>query len=730
MATVTERLVLLIESVGAGAVSDLKAVGAASEEAAGKQSLLQKNSGVVRGALQGIGIDASKTGDLLKVGLAAGAITGGLALGKFALDGVDKFAQLTGEVRGYQRVTGATAEDSSRLAAAVRLTGTDAQAAQNGFFQLEKRIGSGKDTLANYNIEIARNKDGSVDFSKTLENIAAGFQSIKDPAERAALLQENFGRGGANLIPILSKSKEELQGFYDSAAQHHEIFSQDDLEKGKEFQVSMRELKAAAEGLALEFGQALIPILTTLSDVLKFALEGLDDVGNSLGGIKLSAIPAGAALGALVAKGTELGGAWGAAIGAGVGLVSILGQQKSASEQLDDNTKRLIEDITRLGQAKGLKEFTQASEVRAYADNVSLTTAKLREFRDVAEKDAGAAQQLRDAIAASGGDTTAYDKILQDVTKHAAEHEAATRRQRDAQDQLAGTLQGIPSAAAGYLKSLDDQKKKSDDAKKAAEELKRAQDDLENSLLGLPGAARGYQQALTDEKKAQEDYNQAVADYGPTSAEAQKAEGDLEAAHDRVAQAALELDAAQSTLNTNLKDPAAVQAALDHLTQVQQAYPEAAAALEPYRQKLADTLAYLQAIANQHPNVDVTVNFDANIQPLYDALAFILGHPATQQDLNAFALSLAPAFASGGYTDWPANEGRLAILHGQEAIFNQDQLRALTASMAQAPVMDYAGNFGSTGAQIQLYVPERPENIASFALSAARALRTAQWVAK
>src|SRR5579885_2751160 len=119
MADFTERLRLLIEANTSGAIKDLESLGTGAEVHVGGKGVkaLEAFAGSgskVTGAL-------GKVQDLISsipapVAIAsAGFAAAGLAIAKFALDGVEHFSDLTGKVLDFQRVTGASAEDSSKL---------------------------------------------------------------------------------------------------------------------------------------------------------------------------------------------------------------------------------------------------------------------------------------------------------------------------------------------------------------------------------------------------------------------------------------------------------------------------------------------------------------------------------------------------------------------------------------------------------------------------------------
>jgi len=287
----TERIETLLVGNATGLVNSFREGGTAAE---GLQAKSMTAGGVLeRLGLQGtstgkaldkLGISGVQSGDLLKAGLVGGAVVGGGALAKFALDGIEKFASLTSAVRGFQRVSGATAEDSSKLVFAVKEMGIEPDVAASAFGRLATRIGTGKATLLENADLIKRNSDGSLDLAGTVANLSDAYQSTDDQGKKAALANDAFGKSWQKLAPLLGKGKQDLQDLYAEAAKDHQVFSQDDLEKGRQFTLATTQLKDAWKGLQVELGSAVIPTATQSTQTLTDGLHLLDKGANLAGG--------------------------------------------------------------------------------------------------------------------------------------------------------------------------------------------------------------------------------------------------------------------------------------------------------------------------------------------------------------------------------------------------------------------------------------------------------------
>lgn len=275
MATVVERLELLITSSAKGAVAGLK------ETEAGAGALDQKAKGLT-GTLQQMGITGATSGGIMAAGIAGGAIIAAGAIAKFALDGINHFVALTGEVRSLQRVMGGSAEDASRLAFAMREMGIDVGGTEKAIGILSRRIGEGKDTLGNFGVEVSKNVDGTVNLSNTIANIAERYQGLADVTQKNTLLAENFGRGYQALLPLLGRSRDEIKAMFEEAGKDHQIFTDADLKAGRDYQESMRAVHEAITGLQIEIARGLVPAITAIAGATTVAIHGLDDFGNAV----------------------------------------------------------------------------------------------------------------------------------------------------------------------------------------------------------------------------------------------------------------------------------------------------------------------------------------------------------------------------------------------------------------------------------------------------------------
>jgi hypothetical protein len=232
-------------------------------------------SGTVTTGIRSMGNEILGASGVMKVAAGA-AIVGGVAvlgLGAYALESVGKWAALGESVLKFQRLSGTTAEEASRLIYVMGELGISSDTASAAMFKMT-RADPGK--LHDLGVEIAYNADGSQNLAGTLDNVRAAYQATQDPVQRSLILFTAFGKAGQALGPYLAMSAEQLRIFNDEAAKHHAIFTQDELDQAHNYTLATRNMSAAMEGLGLELAKTIVPALTSLVQVTTSGVESVD----------------------------------------------------------------------------------------------------------------------------------------------------------------------------------------------------------------------------------------------------------------------------------------------------------------------------------------------------------------------------------------------------------------------------------------------------------------------
>lgn len=455
MAGIIERIAVIVDAVKDGAVRGLNDTGRAAEGMAGKtkganlalgflnrtglaqtsigQRLVSniESQGTALGGLRESGIGV---GSMMGVAIPAAAAVGTAAIAKFALDGVEKFGAATAEVRGLQRTMGDSAEDASRLRFAAKALGIDLNAVERGAGLMAKSIGNGTSKLKDYGVQIAHDKQGNVDMSATIANVAQAFQETDDPARRAAIGAAAFGRGWQQMAPILGKSKSELRDLYDTAASQHQIFNQKDLDDGRKMSLAMRELKTEIDGLEIEVGKGLVPVLTEGTQTLTELMGVADKIVGPLGGV-----------------GNVIGGITDAAIDSvpGVGMMhQALGLLGGSSDDSSDKAKKhAAAERKRAAAVQQAKEKTQ-EETKALLDNLNAIQGEIDTDLNAEQ----AQRQLADSI----GDYLVKQKAATDAKgKDAAKNKELDDATFALKQQINSTAEAVAAKAAADYRGKD-----------------------------------------------------------------------------------------------------------------------------------------------------------------------------------------------------------------------------------------------------------------------------------
>lgn len=553
-------MAILIEASAGQAVAEFKKVGTAAQGVKGDAAAGTK-------AVGGLGQASSVAGNLLKAGLATAATTAGAAITKFVVSGVNDFVKLAGEVKAFKDIAGGTAESASQLVAAFGAVGVDATTAANGVFQLEKRITTGAAALAGFGVVATKDAAGNTDMTATLLSVADAYKATQDPAARATLLTDAFGKTGTALVPLLSKTREQIQALFDEAAKHHEILTQADLDKATAYKLATHDLSEAVGGLGREVGEGLVPALTGLAAELTTTVDDIDKVNNALNQAGTSvqgffdkvAAHAGAAKGLVEQVGTSIKDH----LNLGTAFATLLGPLGIAVDTTGNLSKGTNAAAVAADQAVTAIETEAASvdglnkALFSYQDASRAVDASVRD-QAAAERDLGDKQKALSTLLKAGAvDQKAVASATKDVTAAEKDLTAARKTMADAAtaastaEQALADLRSGATAAKNAVDHADDIGKAQLGVTKATKGLGDAQDAL--VVLQKSGTATSRQlsdaqdavtQATFDLHDAnanlittQDTVNQLLAVGAENSPEVVAAIGTVQSAHDDLATA-------------------------------------------------------------------------------------------------------------------------------------------------------------------------------------------------
>lgn len=166
---------------------------------------------------------------------------------------------------------GITAEAYQEMAFAAHLAdiGTEELNQSMGF--LVRNMGNaklgGKEAAAGFAAiggNVAKLVKSGAPADQVMLSIADRFKSIKDPAKRAAIATQLFGRAGARMIPFLSKGSAEMQQAFEKAKQYGLVLDQETIDASNEFNDGLKELIGQGHGLKNIIGAGLVKTIAPL----------------------------------------------------------------------------------------------------------------------------------------------------------------------------------------------------------------------------------------------------------------------------------------------------------------------------------------------------------------------------------------------------------------------------------------------------------------------------------
>ena len=193
------------------------------------------------GAKQGLG-DVTKgvMSSVLGFATFSGAV---LAAGKALKDTINDTVAYAEQVRQLSRTIGSTPEEASKLIQA-------ADDVKVSFETMQTAM----------NIAIKKGLDPTIDGMGAL---ADEYVAIQDPIDRSRFLLENFGRSGGEMAALMEIGADGIRELGDAAESTGLVLSQVDLDATRTYEKALDELSDTFEGMKIEVGLEIIPIVTT-----------------------------------------------------------------------------------------------------------------------------------------------------------------------------------------------------------------------------------------------------------------------------------------------------------------------------------------------------------------------------------------------------------------------------------------------------------------------------------
>ena len=205
--------------------------------------------------------------DSVSANAASFAVAGGIAFGRFALQGIQAFKDLALQAEKFATSTGLSMQDASRYIEAAGDIGVPIDAVEAAIGRLNKTIGADPDKVRDLGVDLVYLKDGSLDVNATFLNTIERIKGIKDPAEKAKVAAQLLGKGWQSMSTLIEMGADDLSTALGNVSES-KVISPEELKKAKEFRDVMDDLKDKVEDLSLSLGQSLVPILSDVGEIV------------------------------------------------------------------------------------------------------------------------------------------------------------------------------------------------------------------------------------------------------------------------------------------------------------------------------------------------------------------------------------------------------------------------------------------------------------------------------
>ena len=199
-------------------------------------------------------------------------VAGGAIVASFGLM-IAKTANLGDEINDLSQRTGISTELLSSFKLAADKSGSSLEGFATGMKGLSRAMFDANDGLAASKeafdqIGVAyTDAEGKLrPLNDVMLDVADRFKDMPDGARKSALAMRLFGKSGIDLIPMLNLGRAGLEKEADAARKLGMVFSKEAAKACDEFNDSLAELKGGMQGVGIQIGNALMPIVKGLVD--------------------------------------------------------------------------------------------------------------------------------------------------------------------------------------------------------------------------------------------------------------------------------------------------------------------------------------------------------------------------------------------------------------------------------------------------------------------------------
>ena len=222
-------------------------------------------------------------------GITVAAAAAGAAIAAFAVKGLEEFGEIGEDMAHMNEETGLSVQALSALNVVAQENGVSMDQISSAMKLMATNL-SGVSPSAS----LARNALKGLGLNmedlqklnpeQQLTKLSAALDAVKDPTQKSADAVALFGRQGVEMIPIFEEMGGSLDGLKAKAADLGELWNDEKVSKAAKFDEAMADLKMSFQGIALEVGGKLAPVVTEfVSTVIPMLRKGFTDATETIG---------------------------------------------------------------------------------------------------------------------------------------------------------------------------------------------------------------------------------------------------------------------------------------------------------------------------------------------------------------------------------------------------------------------------------------------------------------
>ena len=193
------------------------------------------------------------------------------AIGLAVAKSVNTYQAYGKEIKTVMRLTGATSEVASTLTGQWRLSGVAAEKGAAGMKFLSKAMyaarteGSAQEKVfATLGITLKDSNGKWIDSATIIAQVRDKMAGMKDATQRTALAVQLFGKGGADLLPWLTKSNAEIDKQTQLLKSLGLVWTAQDMKKWGDLAQAQRTLSLTMTALQIRIAEVVVPLMTKL----------------------------------------------------------------------------------------------------------------------------------------------------------------------------------------------------------------------------------------------------------------------------------------------------------------------------------------------------------------------------------------------------------------------------------------------------------------------------------